>query len=112
VNPLKFLETISAFLLFNLRHGYGKPRSISCFEGANKCLETCAQLLNKLFGDRPEIFSELEIVEILIKRVCHLAYEQDLRKKLAVTFSLPTVLKELPIIAVRRHSVHIFDALC
>jgi hypothetical protein len=32
-------------------------------------------LLNELFGDRPDILSELEITGILIKKVCHLAYE-------------------------------------
>ncbi len=70
------------------------------------------QLLNQLFGDRPELFSSLEIVGILIKKVCHLAYEQDLRKKLAVTFALPAVIKELPAQAIRRHSDHILAALC
>jgi hypothetical protein len=48
----------------------------------------------------------------LIHKVCHLAYEQDLRKKLAVTFALPPVLRELPALAIRRHSDHILDALC
>jgi hypothetical protein len=70
------------------------------------------QLLNQLFGDRPEVFSNLEIVGILIKKICHLAYEQDLRKKLAVTFALPTIIKMLPAIAIRAHSEHILDALC
>jgi hypothetical protein len=51
-------------------------------------------------------------VGILIKKVCHLAYEQDLRKKLAVTFALPTVIRELPALAVRIHSDHILDAMC
>ena len=55
------------------------------------------QLLNDLFGDQPDVLSNLEIVGILIRKVCHLAYEQDLRKKLAVTFALPTVINELPI---------------
>ena len=70
------------------------------------------QLLNKLFGNRPQIFASLEIVGILIKKICHLAYEQDLRKKLAVTFALPTIIRELPAIAIRAHSEHILDALC
>jgi hypothetical protein len=70
------------------------------------------QLLNQLFGDRPEVFANLEIVGILIKKICHLAYEQDLRKKLAVTFALPTVIRELPTLAIRTHSDHILDALC
>jgi hypothetical protein len=70
------------------------------------------KLLNQLFGDRPEAFSRLEIVGILIRKVCHLAYEQDLRKKLAVTFALPPVIRELPVLAICRHSGHILDALC
>jgi hypothetical protein len=53
-------------------------------------------MLNTLFGDTPEVFANLEIVSILIKKVYHLAYEQDLRKKLAVTCALPVVLKKLP----------------
>ena len=93
MNPLKFLETISAFLLYNLRQGSGGPQQSSYFEGTVVCLDTMLQLLNQLFGDRPEAFSNLEIVGILIKKVCHLAYEQDLRKKLAVTFALPTVIR-------------------
>jgi hypothetical protein len=35
-----------------------------------------------------------------------------LRKKLAVSFALPTVLRELPALAIRTHSEHILDALC
>jgi len=112
VNPLKFLEAISAFLLYNLRQGTGEPQQSSYFEGTVVCLETMLQLLNQLFGDRPEAFSSLEIVSILIRKVCHLAYEQDLRKKLAVTFALPPLLRELPVLAIRRHSDHILDALC
>lgn len=112
VNPLKFLEAISAFLLYNLRQGSGEPQQSSYFEGTVVCLDTMLQLLNKLFGDKPEAFAGLEIVSILIKKVCHLAYEQDLRKKLAVTFALPPVLRELPTLAIRRHSEHILDALC
>ena len=75
VNPLKFLEAISAFLLYNLRQASGGPQQGSCFEGTVVCLETMLQLLNQLFGDRPEAFSRLEIVGILIHKVCHLAYE-------------------------------------
>ena len=112
VSPLKFLETISAFLLYNLRQGSGGPQQSSYFEGTVVCLETMLKLLNQLFGERLELFSSLEIVGILIKKVCHLAYEQDLRKKLAVTFALPTVIRELPAQAIRRHSDHILDALC
>ena len=48
----------------------------------------------------------------MIRKVCHMAYEQDLRKKLAVTFALPTLLRSLPTMAVRAHSVHILDSLC
>ena len=70
------------------------------------------QLLNKIFGNRPEVFSNLEIVGILIKKICHLAYEQDLRKKLAITFALPIIIRELPVSAIRTHSEHILDALC
>jgi len=112
VNPLKFLEAISAFLLYNLRQGSGEPQQSSYFEGTVVCLDTMLQLLNRLYGDRPEAFSNLEIVSILIRKVCHLAYEQDLRKKLAVTFALPPLLRELPALAIRRHSDHILDALC
>ena len=54
------------------------------------------KLLNQLFGDTPEVLSNLEIVGILIKKICHVAYESDIRKKLALTFALPTVIKELP----------------
>lgn len=43
--------------------------------------------------------------------MCHLAYEQDLRKKLAATFALPAVIRELPAQAIRRHSEHILEAL-
>lgn len=75
MNPLKFLETISAFLLYNLRPGSYGPQQSSYFEGTVVCLDTMLQLLNKLFGDRPEVLSNLEIVGILIKKVCHLAYE-------------------------------------
>ena len=112
MNPLKFLETISAFLLYNLRERSGGPRQSSYFEGTVVCLETMLQLLNDLFGDQPDVLSNLEIVGILIRKVCHLAYEQDLRKKLAVTFALPTVINELPIQAIRLHSEHILEALC
>ena len=54
------------------------------------------KLLNQLFGDTPEILSNLEIVGILIKKICHLAFEPDIRKKLALTFALPRVIRELP----------------
>jgi len=54
------------------------------------------KLLNQLFGDTPEVLSNLEIVGILIKKICHLAYEPDIRKKLALTFALLTVIRELP----------------
>ena len=69
------------------------------------------KLLNQLFGDTPEVLSNLEIVGILIKKICHLAYEPDIRKKLALTFALPTVIRELPALAIIRHSEHILDSL-
>jgi len=55
--------------------------------------------------------SNLEIVGILIKKICHLAYEPDIRKKLALTFALPTVIRELPALAIKRHSEHILGSL-
>ena len=47
---MKFLETISAFLLYNLRFGQD-PKSNSYFEGTVVCLETMFEMLNALFGD-------------------------------------------------------------
>ena len=69
-------------------------------------------MLGNLFHDRPEVFCKLEIVEILIKKICHFAYDQDIRKKLAITFALPTVLKVFPTQAICNHSQQILDALC
>ena len=114
VNPMKFLETISAFLLYNLRFGQGSasgPQNTSYFDGTVVCLETMLDMLDQLFGDTPEILANLEIVSILIKKVYHLAYEQDLRKKLAVTCAMPALLKKLPALAIRRHAEAILDAL-
>lgn len=111
VNPMKFLETISAFLLYNLRFGQGSHQNTSYFDGTVICLETMLEMLNTLFGDTPEILADLEIVSILIKKVYHLAYEQDLRKKLAVTCAMPALLKSLPALAIRRHAEAILDAL-
>lgn len=75
VSPLKFIETIFAFHLYNIRNASTTPRQSSSFEGANICLEKCVELLCKIFKERPEVLSKLEIVSILIKRICHMAYD-------------------------------------
>jgi hypothetical protein len=112
VTPLKFLDTIFAFHLYFLRHGSVSSSQSSCFDGANICLEQCVNLLVKLFEGRPEVLSNLEIVSILIKRICHISYDQDLRKKLAITFALPTVLNHFPLQAISMHAEKILEALC
>lgn len=46
-------------------------------------------MLTSLYGeDNYEVFNELEFLKILIQKICHLAYGQDLPKKVAANIAL------------------------
>ena len=52
------------------------------------------RLLNELYGDEPEIFNRLEIIQLLIKKVCYQGHE--LPKNLAVNIAIRILIEYLP----------------
>ena len=73
INPLLFIEYICEFLYFNINSFQYKDKSQDrpYYKGSIVALKTMLRLLNELYGDEPEIFNSLEIIQLLIKKVCY-----------------------------------------
>lgn len=69
-------------------------------------------MVKSIYGeDDHEIYENLEFVQILINKICHLAYGQDLPKKVAANIALQIIIKELPARTIRFHYVSFLDSL-
>ena len=67
------------------------------------------RFLVKLFGDKPQVFNGLEIISILVKRICNMI--QELGRNLALNIVVRILIKELSNFAVRQHSETLMNTL-
>jgi hypothetical protein len=55
-------------------------------------------MVKEIYGpDDETIFQSLEFIQILIQKICHLAYGNDLPKKVAANLALQILIQELPV---------------
>ena len=104
INPLVFVDMIVELLYHYIDNNQlsSKAKDFPFYKGSAVALKTLIRFLRKLYGDAPEIFNNLEIVEILIKRICNQV--QEPRKNLAINIAIRILIKELPNYAVEKHS--------
>ncbi len=70
------------------------------------------RMVKDIFGDEDdEIYENLEFLQILIQKICHLSYGQDLPKKVAANIALQIIIQELPKRTIRFHWQSFMDSL-
>lgn len=79
------------------------------YKGSVIAIKTMLRMLKHLFGDTPEIFDNLEIIPLLIKKICQQV--SDLSKTLAVNIAIQILLKELPVSTINKHGMIILNTL-
>ena len=104
INPLVFIDMIVELLYHYIDSNQlsSKSQDYPFYKGSAVALKTLIRFLKKLYGDAPAIFDNLEIVSILIKRICNQV--QEPRKTLAINSAILILIQELPNYAVVRHS--------
>ncbi len=93
ISSLVFIENICDFLYYNMLQSVQNTQSQrSYFKGSIIAIKTMIRMVNKIYeteGDRiGDIYDKLEFIQILIKKICHLAYGSDLPKKVAANIAL------------------------
>jgi len=111
INPLVFIDNICDFLYFNIYQTAHKQQQRSYYIGSNIALKTMLKFLNEIYDGQPEVFSKLEIVQILIQKVCHLAYGHEIPKKVAANRALHIIIEELPVEALKKHCFIFLESL-
>ncbi len=73
INPLVFVDMIVELLYHYIDSNQlsSKAKDFPFYKGSAVALKTLIRFLRKLYGDTPEVFNHLEIVSILIKRICN-----------------------------------------
>lgn len=73
INPLVFVDMIVELLYHYIDSNSlsSKAQDYPFYKGSAVALKTLIRFLKKLYGDAPAIFDNLEIVSILIKRICN-----------------------------------------
>lgn len=97
INPVLFIEYICEFLYFNvfqmnLKSNSGAYRPY--YKGSSVAIKTMIRLLIKLYEDQPEALDNLEVIPLLVQKVCHQVL--DLPKNLALNKAIQILIKELP----------------
>ena len=88
INPLVFVDMIVELLYHHIDNNSlsSKSRDLLLIRGSVYALKTMIRFLKQLYGDSPNIFNRLEIVSILIKRICNQV--QELPKNLAINIAI------------------------
>lgn len=112
ITPLLFVENICDFLYFNMLQGLPKLQQRPYQKGSVRALKTMLRLVKQVYGeDADHAFEALEFVEVLIQKICHLCYGQDLPKKVAANIGLRILIRELPPASLRKHWQAMLDTL-
>ena len=111
INPLVLVDMIVELLYHYIDNNSlsSKSKDLPLIKGSAVALKTMIRFLKKLYGDAPEIFNRLEIISILIKRICNQV--QELPKNLAINIAIRILVKELPDYAVRQHADILLNTL-
>ena len=71
----------------------------SYLEGSIRAIRIMIETVRSIYGDGPEgdkVFENLEFIQILIQKLCHIAYGSDLPNKVAMNIALRIVIEDLP----------------
>ena len=72
------------------------------------------ETVRSIYGDGPDgdkVFENLEFIQILIQKLCHIAYGTDLPNKVAMNIALRIVIEDLPEGTIRANYSSFLDAL-
>ena len=70
INPILFIDYIDQFLYYNIQTQMYSTPDRPYFKGSIVAIKTMLRMLKKLYGDTPEVFNNLEIIPLLIKKIC------------------------------------------
>ena len=69
------------------------------------------ETLQAIYGDDSKAYESLEIIKILIHKLCHIAYGAELPNKVAMNIALRILLDELPEGTIKANYSAILDAI-
>ena len=104
INPLVFIDLIVEVLYVYIENPQlpNKQKDMPFYMGSAVALKTMIRFLIKLYGDSQDIFSRLEIIEIIIQKICNQV--NDLNKNLAINVAIKILIKELPNYCLKQHA--------
>jgi hypothetical protein len=112
INPLVFIDMIVELLFFftdSNSLASSKTKDMPFYQGSAVALKTMLRFLSQLYGDTANVFNSLEIISILVKRICNQVYEMG--RNLAINIAVRILIQELPNYAVRQHSETLMNTL-
>lgn len=73
INPLVFIDMIVELLYHYIDSNQlsSKAKDFPFYKGSAVALKTLIRFLRELYGNSADIFNNLEIISILIKRICN-----------------------------------------
>eukprot|EP00347_Sterkiella_histriomuscorum_P010775 403374964 len=112
ISPLVFMENICDFLYFNLVQGMPKSQNRSYHKGSITALKTMIRMIKDFYGEEDDqIYENLEFIQYLIQKICHLAYGHDMPKKVAANRALQIIIQELPRRTIKYHWQTLVDSV-
>lgn len=100
ISPLSFFDNVCEFLYFNVLQNSPKVQQRSYLKGSIRAIKIMIRTVKQIYGpgeqEINEAFEKLEFVQLLIQKVCHIAYGQDQPNKVAMNIALQIIIKELP----------------
>lgn len=72
-------------------------------------IKTMLKLLNGIYADQPDAVDNLEIIPILIQKLC--IQSKDLNRNLAVNIAVEIIIKYLPLRALKKNCLSLLRAL-
>lgn len=97
LNPLGFIENCMDFLFYNLNNpGVAKGLHRSYQNGSEMALKSLLEFLGQLYHGKEEKLAGLEIIQILMDKLCQHSSSADVQKKIAASIALRIVFDLLP----------------
>jgi hypothetical protein len=92
ISPLVFFDNICEFLYYNISNPSSKNNQGRYYmKGSLRAIKNIIKTVKSVYGESgpemEEAFENLEFIQVLIQKLCHLAYVSDLPNKVAMTIS-------------------------
>lgn len=115
ISPLSLFDNICEFLYYNLITPSAKASQGRFYmKGSLRAIKNIIRTIKAVYGEGRELdqaFESLEFVQILIQKLCHLAYGNDLPNKVAMLIAFQLIFKEMPVSVLKQNYASFLDAI-